>query len=109
MYRQYMMNRYKTADAADDAAESHRAKVEGVLEGYQAAKALGPQGDKAAAIYAREYDQLRATAPKGLRLPSLQALNAAQKDGAGKDAKFEEVKPEGTLGLRGGQRVITDG
>lgn len=77
------------------AAEEFQRKVDGVLEGYQAAMASGSK--KAAAIYAREYDQLRATAPKGLRTPpALSSLNNAQKtQGSGK--AFEKLPEQGTV------------
>lgn len=76
-------------DARNQAGRQNAAAVEfenqinGVLEGYQAAMAAGPQGREAAAIYAREYDQLRAVAAqRGLKVPpTLQALQAAQKNG----------------------------
>jgi hypothetical protein len=87
-------------DARNQAGRRNAAAVEfenqinGVLEGYQAAMAAGPQGRDAAAIYAREYDQLRAVASqRGLKVPpTLQALQAAQKNGQPmKPVKVEEA------------------
>lgn len=89
-------------------------QINGVLEGYQAAMAAGPQGRDAAAIYAREYDQLRAVAAqRGLKVPpTLQSLQAAQKPGAGlKPVKVEEAGQRYLVpGADGSQRLmISDG
>lgn len=72
-------------------------EINGVLEGYQAALAAGPDGKQAAAIYAREYDQLRAiAAQRGLKVPpALSALTAAQKDGPA--ARPVKVEAEGEV------------
>ena len=96
------------------AAVEFENQINGVLEGYQAAMAAGPQGREAAAIYAREYDQLRAVAAqRGLRVPpTLQSLQAAQKPGAGlKPVKVEEAgQPYLVPDSGGGQRLmLTDG
>ena len=98
-------DRLTAKDKAESDAADFQSKVDGVMEGYQAAMAA--KSPEAAAIYAREYDQLRATAPKGLRLPSINALNSAQKPGG--DAKAVEVPEAGKLMQRGGQRFVTDG
>jgi hypothetical protein len=88
-----------------EAQQAFQRKVDGVLEGYQTAVGLGPAGQQAAAIYAREYDQLRATAPKGLRAPpSLSALNQAQQPE--KPVKVEEA---GVQYKMGGKLMQTDG
>jgi hypothetical protein len=88
-----------------EAQQAFQRKVDGVLEGYQTAIGLGPAGRQAAAIYAREYDQLRATAPKGLRAPpSLSALNQAQQPE--KPVKVEEA---GVQYKMGGKLMQTDG
>jgi hypothetical protein len=88
-----------------EAQQAFQRKVDGVLEGYQTAVGLGPAGRQAAAIYAREYDQLRATAPKGLRAPpSLSALNQAQQPE--KPVKVEEA---GVQYKMGGKLMQTDG
>ena len=85
--------------------QAFQRKVDGVLEGYQIAVGLGPAGKQAAAIYAREYDQLRATTPKGLRAPpSLSALNQAQQPE--KPVKVEEA---GVQYKMGGKLMQTDG
>lgn len=79
------------------AAGSMENEINGVLEGYQAALAAGPDGKQAAAIYAREYDQLRAVAAqRGLKAPpALSALTAAQKDGPA--ARPVKVEAEGDV------------
>jgi hypothetical protein len=88
-----------------EAQQNFQRKVDGVLEGYQTAVGLGPAGRQAAAIYAREYDQLRATTPKGLRAPpSLSALNQAQQPE--KPVKVEEA---GVQYKMGGKLMQTDG
>ena len=88
-----------------EAQQAFQRKVDGVLEGYQSAVGLGPAGQQAAAIYAREYDQLRATAPKGLRAPpSLSSLNQAQQPE--KPVKVEEA---GVQYKKGGKLMQTDG
>jgi hypothetical protein len=88
-----------------EAQQNFQRKVDGVLEGYQTAVGLGPAGKQAAAIYAREYDQLRATTPKGLRAPpSLSALNQAQQPE--KPVKVEEA---GVQYKMGGKLMQTDG
>jgi len=88
-----------------EAQQAFQRKVDGVLEGYQTAVGLGPAGRQAAAIYAREYDQLRATTPKGLRAPpSLSALNQAQQPE--KPVKVEEA---GVQYKMGGKLMQTDG
>jgi hypothetical protein len=88
-----------------EAQQAFQRKVDGVLEGYQTAVGLGPAGRQAAAIYAREYDQLRATTPKGLRAPpSLSALNQAQQPE--KPVKVEEA---GVQYKVGGKLMQTDG
>ena len=88
-----------------EAQQAFQRKVDGVLEGYQTAVGLGPAGKQAAAIYAREYDQLRATTPKGLRAPpSLSALNQAQQPE--KPVKVEEA---GVQYKMGGKLMQTDG
>jgi hypothetical protein len=95
-------------DKLDASATAFQSKVDGVLEGYQAAMTLGPAGKDAAAIYAREYDQLRATAPKGLRIPpSIRALNDAQKSAG--PSKPVEVPEQGKIMMRDGKRYMTDG
>jgi hypothetical protein len=88
-----------------EAQQNFQRKVDGVLEGYQTAVGLGPAGKQAAAIYAREYDQLRATTPKGLRAPpSLSALNQAQQPE--KPVKVEEA---GVQYKMSGKLMQTDG
>jgi hypothetical protein len=88
-----------------EAQQNFQRKVDSVLEGYQTAIGLGPAGQQAAAIYAREYDQLRATTPKGLRAPpSLSALNQAQQPE--KPVKVEEA---GVQYKMGGKLMQTDG
>jgi len=100
--------RYANSDAATNAAADYQRRVDGVLEGYQAAMALGPQGQAAAARYAQEYDQLRAAAPKGLRVPpSIRALNDAQR--SPQTEKATEVPEQGKIMVRGGKRFMTDG
>ena len=77
------------------AVDAFQRDIDGVLEGYQAAMAAGKPD--AAAIYAREYDQLRALTPKGLRTPpALSALNNAQK-AQGQTKQFEKLPEPGTL------------
>lgn len=82
-YRRGILGRHAASQARSEAAAKLENDINGVLEGYQAAMAAGPQGRDAAAIYAREYDQLRAVAAqRGLKVPpTLQALQAAQKNG----------------------------
>lgn len=88
--------------------EDYQRKLDGVFEGYQAAVALGPQGRQAAAIYAREYDQLRASVPKGLRAPpSITSMNEAQK--AEKPEKPVKVEEAGVQYKLGGKLMQTDG
>ncbi len=88
-----------------EAQQAFQRKVDGVLEGYQSAVGLGPAGQQAAAIYAREYDQLRATTPKGLRAPpALSALSQAQQPE--KPVKVEEA---GVQYKMGGKLMQTDG
>jgi len=88
-----------------EAQQAFQRRVDGILEGYQTAIGLGPAGRQAAAIYAREYDQLRATTPKGLRAPpSLSALNQAQQPE--KPVKVEEA---GVQYKMGGKLMQTDG
>jgi hypothetical protein len=88
-----------------EAQQAFQRKVDGVLEGYQSAVGLGPAGQQAAAIYAREYDQLRATAPKGLRAPpALSALSQTQQPE--KPVKVEEA---GVQYKMGGKLMQTDG
>lgn len=97
------------AEGQSAAAVDYENKINGVLEGYQAAMAAGPAGQKAAAIYAREYDQLRATASqRGLKVPpALSALAAAQKgEGGSKPVKIEDA---GQAYLVDGQLRLTDG
>lgn len=106
-YYRYLQGRQQQQDARADVTDAFQRKVDGVLEGYQSAMAAGPAGRDAAAIYAREYDQLRATAPRGLRLPNIQALNNAQR--APKDEKPVEVPEQGKIMMRGGKRFMTDG
>ena len=106
-YYRYLQGRQQQQDNRTAAADEFQRKVDGVLEGYQAAMAAGPAGRDAAAIYAREYDQLRATAPRGLRLPNIQSLNNAQRDP--KDEKPVEVPEQGKIMMRGGKRFMTDG
>jgi hypothetical protein len=92
-------------EVESEAEQAFQRKVDGVLEGYQTAVGLGPAGQQAAAFYAREYDQLRATAPKGLRAPpSLSALNQAQQPE--KPVKVEEA---GVQYKMGGKLMQTDG
>jgi hypothetical protein len=109
-YRRWVQSRGDRQDAALGAADEYQKKVDGVLEGYQAAVAAGPAGRQAAAIYAREYDQLRATPPnvRGLKVPpSLASLNAAQKgEGVSKPVKVEDA---GQAYLVDGQLRWTDG
>lgn len=96
MYRRQLGGAASARAAGGGAAvEDFQRKVDGVLEGYQVAMASGNKN--AAAIYAREYDQLRATAPKGLRTPpALSSLNNAQKtQGSGK--AFEKLPEQGTV------------
>lgn len=100
--------RYANSDAATNAAADYQRRVDGVLEGYQAAMSLGPQGQAAAARYAQEYDQLRAAAPKGLRVPpSIRALNDAQRSPQAE--KATEVPERGKIMMRDGKRFMTDG
>lgn len=106
-YYRYLQGRLQQQDNRTAAADAFQRKVDGVLEGYQAAMAAGPAGRDAAAIYAREYDQLRATAPRGLRLPNIQSLNNAQR--SPKDEKPVEVPEQGKIMMRGGKRFMTDG
>lgn len=104
-YYRALANRANGQGAATAEGVAFQNKVDGVLEGYQAAMSTGNK--EAAAIYAREYDQLRALTPKGLRtLPSLQALNNAQRGGDGKPVKVEDP---GTAYLVNGQLKYTDG
>lgn len=98
-----------SAQGQADAADAFSKKVDGVLEGYQSAMSSGNK--EAAAIYAREYDQLRALASntKGLKVPpSLSALVQAQRgnSGSGKPVKVAE---EGEKYLVDGQLKISDG
>ena len=113
-YYRGLIDARNRAGRQNAAAVEFENQINGVLEGYQAAMAAGPQGRDAAAIYAREYDQLRAVAAqRGLKVPpTLQSLQAAQKPGAGlKPVKVEEA---GQLylvpGADGSQRLmISDG
>lgn len=97
----------KQAEDRQQAQVEFSNRIDGVLEGYQAAAAAGSK--EAMAIYAREYDQLRATAGNlGLKVPpSIQAMQTAQKPQG--DAKPIEAKEEGTRAVLGGQRVVADG
>lgn len=103
-YYNYLRNK----DAQKGQAQGLENEINGVLEGYQAAMAAGPQGKQAAAIYAREYDQLRAIAgQRGLKVPpSLAAMTAAQRGG---DAKPVKVEDAGQRYLVDGQLRVTDG
>ena len=88
--------------------EDFQRALDGVFEGYQSAMALGPQGRQAAAIYAREYDQLRANTPKGLRAPpSIASMNEAQR--AEKPEKPVKVEDAGVQYKVGGKLMQTDG
>lgn len=90
-----MERREDQRDAQGAAATQFGNQIDGVLEGYQSASQQGLKD--AAAIYAREYDQLRATAAaKGLKVPpNLASLVAAQKQGG--PAKMVEVAEEGKV------------
>lgn len=93
---------------ADVRQQDYNDRANALIEGYQAAMALGPQGRQAAAIYAQEYDQLRATTPRGLtRAPALAALNAAQR--AEKPEKPVDVPEAGKRVTIGGRLMQTDG
>jgi hypothetical protein len=105
-YYRGLVNARTKSEGQTAAATALENKINGVMEGYQAAMAAGPQGQKAAAIYAQEYDQLRATAgQQGLKVPpSIASMVAAQK-GAGvqKPTKIEAAgtsylvpQPDGT-------------
>ncbi len=116
LYTDFQMNRARAQDARERAALDYQGKIDGVLEGYQAATSLlanskDPEEKKrlqnAAAIYAREYDQLRATAPKGLRVPSLPSLVAAQKPQGSGLKKLDEAGVR--YGDGSGQVVLSDG
>lgn len=93
---------------ADARQQDYNDRANALIEGYQAAMALGPQGRQAAAIYAQEYDQLRATTPRGLtRPPALAALTAAQRPaGAEKPVDVPEAGKRVTIG---GRLMQTDG
>jgi hypothetical protein len=113
-YYRGLIDARNRADRQNAAAVELENQINGVLEGYQAAMAAGPQGREAAAIYAREYDQLRAVASqRGLRVPpTLQSMQAAQKPGAGlKPVKVEEAgQPYLVPGADGSQRLmLSDG
>jgi hypothetical protein len=103
-----LARREDAARGLTQAQEDYQKKLDGVFEGYQSAMALGPQGRQAAAIYAREYDQLRANVPKGLRAPpSIAAMNEAQR--AEKPEKPVKVEEAGVQYKVGGKVVQTDG
>lgn len=103
-----LARREDAARGLTQAQEDYQKKLDGVFEGYQSAMALGPQGRQAAAIYAREYDQLRANVPKGLRAPpSIASMNEAQR--AEKPEKPVKVEEAGVQYKVGGKVVQTDG
>lgn len=103
-----LARREDAARGLTQAQEDYQKKLDGVFEGYQSAMALGPQGRQAAAIYAREYDQLRASVPKGLRAPpSIASMNDAQR--AEKPEKPVKVEEAGVQYKVGGKVVQTDG
>jgi len=103
-----LARREDAARGLTQAQEDYQKKLDGVFEGYQSAMALGPQGRQAAAIYAREYDQLRASVPKGLRAPpSIASMNEAQR--AEKPEKPVKVEEAGVQYKVGGKVVQTDG
>lgn len=84
-------------------------RVDGVLEGFQAALQAGPDGAKAARVYADEYDQLRATAGQyGLRTPPpLSALASAQR--GQKESKPVKIEEYGVPYLIDGKEHISNG
>lgn len=107
-YRDQQGKALDAAKGLTQKQEDFQRALDGVFEGYQAAMALGPQGRQAAAIYAREYDQLRANTPKGLRAPpSIASMNEAQR--AEKPEKPVKVEDAGVQYKVGGKLMQTDG
>jgi hypothetical protein len=107
-YRDQQGKALDAAKGLTQKQEDYQRALDGVFEGYQSAMALGPQGRQAAAIYAREYDQLRANVPKGLRAPpSIASMNEAQR--AEKPEKPVKVEDAGVQYKVGGKLMQTDG
>lgn len=108
-YYRGLIDARNKAEGQSKASSEFENQINGVLEGYQAAIAVGPKGAQAAAAYAREYDQLRATAAqRGLKVPpTLSSLTASQKgQGLEKPVKVEDA---GQAYRVGGELKYTDG